>query len=69
MPGIDWKEATRRLRADFRFKDLSVFAVTAHAVEAEAADILNSGVDRLITKPISEVGLLEAIAERIGANS
>ncbi|MCH7598459.1 MAG: response regulator [Myxococcales bacterium] len=69
LPGIDGKETTRRLRANLRFKDLPILAVTAHAVSGEAEDILNSGVNGLITKPILEEELLEAIATWIGSDS
>lgn len=69
LPGIDGKETTRRLRANPRFKDLPILAVTAHAISGEAEDILNSGVNDLITKPISEEDLLEAIATWIDSDS
>jgi len=61
LPGMDGKEATRRLRGDPRFTSLPIVAVTAHAIECEADAILDSGVDDLVTKPIDETRLLEVI--------
>ena len=61
LPGIDGKEATRRIRANPRFARLPVIAVTAHAIKGEDAAILASGVDALITKPIDEAMLLQTI--------
>lgn len=61
LPGLDGKEATRRIRADPRLAELPVIAVTAHAVRGEAETILASGVSALITKPIDEARLLSVI--------
>ena len=61
LPGMDGNEATRRLRADQRFEDLPILAVTAHAVEGEAETIMSSGVSALATKPIDEDALLKTI--------
>jgi CheY-like chemotaxis protein len=61
LPGMDGTEATRRLRADPRFATLPIIAVTAHAIRTEEEAILASGVDDLVTKPIDETRLLQAI--------
>ena len=66
LPGIDGKEATRRIRADPRLARLPVLALTAHAVKGEAEAILASGVTALITKPIDEALLLDAIRDALG---
>ena len=70
LPGMDGKEATRRLRAQPPFAGLPVIAVTAHAVQGEGEAILASGVSALVTKPIDEAELLRTIRsclERKGA--
>ncbi len=54
LPGMDGKEATRRIRIQDRFADLPIIAVTAHAIKGEDQAILNSGVSALVTKPIDE---------------
>jgi CheY-like chemotaxis protein len=61
LPGIDGKEATRRIKDQERFAGLPVIAVTAHAVKGEAEAILASGVSALVTKPIDEDELLRTI--------
>jgi two-component system, cell cycle response regulator DivK len=61
LPGMDGKEATRRIRAIPRLARLPVIAVTAHAIKGEDAAILASGVDALVTKPIDEALLLRTI--------
>jgi two-component system, cell cycle response regulator DivK len=67
LPGMDGKEATRRIRANPGTASLPVIAVTAHAVMGEADSILASGVSALITKPIDEIRLLDAIAALLSA--
>ena len=61
LPGIDGKEATRRLRAQERFQHLPIIALTAHAIKGEDEEILASGVTDLITKPLDEEILLERL--------
>ena len=63
LPGMDGKEATRRIRADPRLVGLPVIAVTAHAIKGEDEAILASGVSALVTKPIDEALLLETIGD------
>jgi two-component system, cell cycle response regulator DivK len=63
LPGMDGKEATRRIRADSRLVGLPVIAVTAHAIKGEDEAILASGVSALVTKPIDEALLLETIGD------
>jgi CheY-like chemotaxis protein len=62
LPGIDGKEATRRIRADPALAGIPVIAVTAHAIKGEDRAILDAGVDALVIKPIDEPLLLETIA-------
>ncbi len=61
LPGIDGKEATRRIRAEPRFAGLPIIAVTAHATTAEAEQILASGVTSVVTKPVEHMRLIRAI--------
>lgn len=61
LPGISGKEATRRIRQIPRLQTLPILALTAHAIEAEQQSILSSGVDDLLTKPINEEQLVDAI--------
>ncbi|MBN1910658.1 MAG: response regulator [Pirellulales bacterium] len=52
LPGIDGKEATRRLRTDPRYASIPIIAVTAHAISEEERAIRDCGVNDVITKPI-----------------
>jgi CheY-like chemotaxis protein len=61
LPGMDGKEATRRLRNDPRFRDLPIVAATAHAIKEEESAIRDSGVSALVTKPLDEQLFLDTI--------
>ncbi|MDZ7618374.1 MAG: response regulator [Patescibacteria group bacterium] len=61
LPGMDGKEATRRLRQDPRFAAMPIIAVTAHAIAEEEQAILACGVDGIMTKPVNVGDLLELI--------
>ncbi len=67
LPGISGEEATSRLRADPRFTDLPIVAVTAHAIQSEAERILASGVTELITKPVDEERLIATVKRYVGS--
>ena len=70
LPDVNGMEATKRLRADERFKDLPIIAVTAHAIADETEAILSSGVSALVTKPIDEALLIDTMRRFLpeGAN-
>ena len=61
LPGMNGKEATRRLRRDPRFRRLPIIAVTAHATIEEEREIRDCGVTAIETKPIDETHLLTLI--------
>ena len=61
LPGMDGKEATRRLRKTEAYRDKPIIALTAHAIKGEDEEILRSGVTDLITKPLDEEELIEAL--------
>lgn len=61
LPGIDGKEATRRIRAVPRFARLPVIAVTAHAGKRETEEILAAGVTSVVIKPVEHARLIQAI--------
>ncbi len=67
LPGMDGKEATRRLRADPKFADLPIIAVTAHAIAEEEEAIMACGVNEIMTKPVHVGNLLDAIAGYVNA--
>lgn len=60
IPGIDGKEATRRLRAKGCMT--TIVALTAHAMREEKDSCIQAGCDGQITKPIGEREFIEAVA-------
>jgi CheY-like chemotaxis protein len=52
MPVMDGYEATQQLRADARFRDLPILAMTAHALAEETARCLAVGMQGHISKPL-----------------
>jgi two-component system cell cycle response regulator DivK len=51
MANVDGWEATRRIKADPRTKDIIVIAVTAHALAPDEAVARKAGCDGYIAKP------------------
>jgi two-component system, cell cycle response regulator DivK len=54
-------EVTRRLRGDDRSKEIPIIAVTAFAMEWHEREVLDSGCDAYLSKPITILRLLDAI--------
>jgi two-component system sensor histidine kinase/response regulator len=52
MPVMDGYEAARRIRAEGRFADLPIIALTAHAMTEERQRVLDAGMNDQIYKPI-----------------
>jgi CheY-like chemotaxis protein/HPt (histidine-containing phosphotransfer) domain-containing protein len=62
MPEMDGYTATKVLRADPRFSDLPIVAMTAHALVEERERCLASGMNDQVTKPIDPDMLFAALA-------
>jgi CheY-like chemotaxis protein len=66
LPGVDGLEATRRLKADPRTRDVPVIAMTGH-VEARVAEAARqAGCDAFIVKPSPAPEVVRVIGELIG---
>ncbi|MBF0628026.1 MAG: response regulator [Magnetococcales bacterium] len=61
MPEMDGYAATRLIRANARFQDLPVLAMTAHAMEADRQASLEAGMNGHLTKPIDRKLLFDAL--------
>jgi len=61
MPELDGYETTRWMRADDRFKDIPVIAMTAHATADERRRCLAAGMVDHVPKPIEVRQLLDAL--------
>ncbi|MBF8262284.1 MAG: Sensory box histidine kinase/response regulator, partial [candidate division NC10 bacterium] len=62
MPGMDGYEATRNIRADFRFKALPILAISAHALVEDRQKTIDAGMNAHITKPIDPKALFSAMS-------
>jgi two-component system sensor histidine kinase/response regulator len=62
MPEMDGYQATARIRAEARFKDLPIVAMTAHAMAEERDRCLAAGMNGHITKPIDPDTLFRTLA-------
>ncbi len=67
MPEMDGYEATRRIRAEDRFKDLPIVAMTAHALAAERDKCLAVGMNEHLTKPIDPARVTSVLAGLVSA--
>ncbi len=67
MPGIDGLEATRRIRADGRFAELPILAMTANASQADRQACLDAGMNDHIAKPIDKEQLVRCLLAQLGA--
>jgi len=61
LPGISGLEATRRLEADPKTRDIPVWALTAYAMTEDREKALAAGCDDYITKPVDTTDLTERL--------
>ena len=66
MPVMDGHEATRLLRADNRFSELPIIAVTSHALSGVQARCLEEGMQDFVTKPIDPQRLYSVLSRWLG---
>ncbi|MCE6960900.1 response regulator [Cereibacter sphaeroides] len=63
MPEMDGREAARTIRAlEPPGRRVPIVALTAHAMESDAAQSVTAGIDRTLTKPLRRAAILEALA-------
>jgi two-component system sensor histidine kinase/response regulator len=66
MPVMDGFEATRIIRADPRFAELPILAMTANAMAGDREKCLAVGMNEHLSKPIDVEKLLETLARCLG---
>src|SRR6185503_14519296 len=67
LPVLDGWEATRRIRADERTKNIPIIALTAHAMQGDEEKAREAGCDDYDTKPVELprlLGKMEALLKR-----
>jgi two-component system cell cycle response regulator DivK len=70
LPIIDGWEATRRIKADERTKNVPVIALTAHAMQGDEQKAKEAGCDDYDTKPVELprlLGKIEALLRSLSA--
>ena len=68
MPGVDGWEATRRLKADRRTRDIPVIALTGHALTGFSESAKLAGCDAFVTKPCLPDALVEEVRRLLGGS-
>ncbi len=66
MPKMDGKQAARQIRAieaETQADRCPIIAITAHAMEGDADEILAAGIDHYMTKPVKKAELVRLILE------
>jgi CheY-like chemotaxis protein len=61
IPKVDGLEVARRVRASSRHERLPLIAVTAHAMQGDAARAVAAGCNAHVSKPIDEAALLREL--------
>jgi signal transduction histidine kinase/ActR/RegA family two-component response regulator len=68
MPGMDGYEVIRQLRADARFAELPIVALTAKASDEDRRQCLQAGANDCVVKPVDPAGL-KAVVDRFLAGT
>jgi polar amino acid transport system substrate-binding protein len=63
MPEMDGYEATRRIRADAKYDQLPLIAMTAHAMADEREHCLDVGMNEHVPKPIDPAHLYKVLCQ------
>ena len=66
MPVLDGFEATRQVRADARWADLPIIAMTASVLTSDRDRCIAAGMNDFVAKPIDAVGLVATVARWAG---
>lgn len=61
MPGLNGIEATKKIRSLQRYKDIPIIAVSAYAFEENIDEMIKSGIDDYISKPINKEELISKV--------
>jgi len=63
MPVMNGIEATRKLKADPKYRDIPVVALTAHNLEDFQSEFEDAGFNTVLEKPYTSEGIADVIAK------
>lgn len=66
LPKLDGYEATRRIKADSRYADIPLVALTAHSMKGDRGKAMAAGCDDYVTKPVDADQLIGRIKDLLG---
>lgn len=69
LPGMDGLELTKKLKADPKYKDIPIIAITAYAMKGDKEKALAAGCDGYISKPIDTRTLPDFIRDYLHSHS
>lgn len=69
LPGMDGLELTRRLKADERYRDIVIVALTAYAMHGDRDRAIAAGCDAYIAKPLDTQTFPRLIGELLARDS
>jgi len=69
LPGMDGWEATRRLKADDRTRQIPIVALTGHALAGASEGAKRAGCDSFVTKPCLPDDLVVEIRRMLNSRS
>lgn len=67
LPGIDGLEATRKIRSSAGLEDVSIVALTAHAMMGDREKAMDAGCSGYIEKPIDPENFMSRLGEFLPA--
>ena len=67
LPVMDGWEATRRLKADERTRNIPVVALTGHALSGHSNGAKEAGCDAFVTKPCLPDALVQEVKRQLDA--
>ncbi|WP_251359360.1 two-component sensor histidine kinase BarA [Kangiella sp. TOML190] len=68
MPEMDGLEASKTIRSNKTNENTPIIALTAHAMANEKEQLLSSGMDDYMTKPVSEKDLATSLLKWLGSS-